>query len=429
MADVLNGVSCFHCGDPCAEEHLVRDGKDFCCQGCHVVYELLSEAGLCNYYELAPKPGVKQKASPDEQRAEIFALEEVRSKLVEFSEEGITRVRFHVPGMHCSSCIWLLENLNRIDPAVMRSRVSFGDKQLTITFREDRLSLPRLVQLLRRIGYGPQVTAADKPSSGTSTMLLVRLGVAGFIFGNTMMFAIPEYLGADSEAGLKTGLQWLTVLFSIPVVFFLSTDFFRSAWAGLRTRTANIDQPIAIGIVALWTRSLYDVISGLGPGYFDSLAGLLFFLLIGRWYQAYTYRALRFDRTLEDFLPLVVLRRTGQEEVPVRVADLRPGDRIIVRDQELVPVDSILREGTGHIDNSFITGEPLPVRKNRGDTIKAGGRQRGAAIEVEVLRTFADSRLRKLWAEQGAANDRPAMPRMIDAVARRFTVAVLLIAT
>lgn len=429
MADVLNGVSCFHCGDPCAEEHLVRDGKDFCCQGCHVVYELLSEAGLCNYYELAPKPGVKQKASPDEQRAEIFALEEVRSKLVEFSEEGITRVRFHVPGMHCSSCIWLLENLNRIDPAVMRSRVSFGDKQLTITFREDRLSLPRLVQLLRRIGYGPQVTAADKPSSGTSTMLLVRLGVAGFIFGNTMMFAIPEYLGADSEAGLKTGLQWLTVLFSIPVVFFLSTDFFRSAWAGLRTRTANIDQPIAIGIVALWTRSLYDVITGLGPGYFDSLAGLLFFLLIGRWYQAYTYRALRFDRTLEDFLPLVVLRRTGQEEVPVRVADLRPGDRIIVRDQELVPVDSILREGTGHIDNSFITGEPLPVRKNRGDTIKAGGRQRGAAIEVEVLRTFADSRLRKLWAEQGAANDRPAMPRMIDAVARRFTVAVLLIAT
>lgn len=424
----LTQVACFHCGDPCTGEHRVHDGKDFCCQGCEVVYDLLNEAGLCNYYELAGQPGVKVQASVDEQRPELFALEEVRAKLVEFSEEGITRVRFHVPQMHCSSCIWLLEHLNRINPAILRSRVSFSDKELMVTFREDRLPLPRLVELLRRIGYGPQITSGTKPPARTPNMLLIRVGVAGFIFGNTMMFAIPEYLGADSEAGLKTGFQWLTVLFSIPVVFFLSTDFFRSAWAGIRTRMVNIDQPIALGIVALWTRSLYEVISGYGPGYFDSLAGLLFFLLVGRWYQAHTYRALRFDRTLEDFLPLLVLRRTEQGEAAVRVADLRLGDRIVVRDQELVPVDGILREGTGHIDNSFITGEPLPMRKAVGDTIKAGGRQRGAAIEVEVLRSFADSRMKKLWAEQDSAHERPAMPRLIDKVARRFTMAVLLIA-
>ncbi len=420
-------TTCFHCGDPCTDGYRRHQDKDFCCQGCEVVYDLLSEAGLCNYYELEPQPGVKQATSVDEQRAELFALEEVRSKLVEFSEDGIARVRFHVPQMHCSSCIWLLENLSRIDPGVIRSRVSFADKELTVTFHEDRLPLAALVNLLRRIGYGPQVTAGNKPSDVVPRMLYVRLGVAGFIFGNTMLFSLPEYLGADGEAGLKTGFQWLTALFSIPVVFFLSTDFFRSAWAGLRSRTVNIDMPIALGIVALWTRSLHDVLTGSGPGYFDSLAGLLFFLLMGRWYQARTYRALRFDRALEDFLPLLVLRRSGTAEEPVKVADLRPGDRIIIRDQELVPVDAILRAGTGHIDNSFITGEPLPVRKNEGDTIKAGGRQRGAAIELEVLRTFAESRLKKLWAEQGTAQDRPAMPRMIDAVARRFTVAVLLI--
>lgn len=392
-----------------------------------MVYDLLNEAGLCDYYSLEQQPGVKQRTTVDEQRVELFDLDEVRAKLVEFSEEGITRVRFNVPQMHCSSCIWLLENLHRIDPAIMRSRVSFADKELNITFREEQLPLAKLVQLLRRIGYGPQITAGNKRGDAVPRMLYIRLGVAGFIFGNTMMFSFPEYLGADSEAGLKTGFQWLTVLFSIPVVFFLSTDFFRSAWAGIRSRTVNIDQPIALGIVALWTRSLYDVISGTGPGYFDSLAGLLFFLLIGRWYQAHTYRALRFDRALEDFLPLIVLRRNGTVEEPVKVADLRPGDRIIVRDQELVPVDGILRMGTGHIDNSFITGEPLPTRKNVGDTIKAGGRQRGAAIELEVLRTFADSRLKRLWAEQDNAHERPVMPRMIDNVARRFTIAVLLI--
>lgn len=425
----LTDVTCFHCGDACADEHRVHHGKDFCCQGCEVVYGLLNEAGLCDYYELEKQPGVKQRASVDEQRTELFDLDEVRARLVEFSEQGITRVRFHVPQMHCSSCIWLLENLHRIDKSILRSRVSFVDKELAVTFREEALSLPAMVKLLRRIGYGPQLTnaAAERAKGGVPRMLYVRLGVAGFVFGNTMMLSFPEYLGADNEAGLKLGFQWLIVLFSFPVVFFLSTDFFRSAWAGIRSRVVNIDQPIALGIVALWTRSLWDVIMGVGPGYFDSLAGLLFFLLIGRWYQAYTYRALRFDRALEDFLPLVVIRKRGPAEESVKVNELRIGDRILIRDQELVPVDAILREGVAHIDNSFITGEPLAVRKNAGETIKAGGRQRGAAIELEVVRAFGDSRLKKLWAEQAAVGERPAMPRMIDAVARRFTIAVLLI--
>ncbi|MBK6754237.1 MAG: heavy metal translocating P-type ATPase [Flavobacteriales bacterium] len=425
----LTTVTCFHCGDPCAEEHRVHAGKDFCCQGCEVVYDLLNESGLCDYYALEKQPGVKQRNTVDEQRTELFELAEVRERIVEFSEAGITRVRFHVPQMHCSSCIWLLENLYRIDPGVLRSRVDFTAKELTVTFKEDRLPLGGLVKLLRRIGYGPQLTAAKggEKAGSVPRIMYIRLGVAGFIFGNTMMFSFPEYLGAGTEAGLRTGFQWLTILFSLPVVFFLSTDFFKSAWAGIRSRVVNIDQPIALGIVALWTRSLWEVFAGVGPGYFDSLAGLLFFLLIGRWYQAYTYRALRFDRALEDFLPLVVLRKTATGEEPVKVSALKPGDRILVRDHELVPVDAILREGTGHIDNSFITGEPLATRKNIGETVRAGGRQRGAVIELEVLRSFADSRLKKLWAEQGSAQDRPAMPRMIDNVARRFTIAVLLI--
>ncbi|MBX2972704.1 MAG: heavy metal translocating P-type ATPase [Flavobacteriales bacterium] len=427
-AEQLTQVTCYHCGDPCADEHRKRDGRDFCCQGCEVVYDLLNEAGLCDYYELEKRPGVKQRSSVDDQRSEIFGLTDVRERLVEFSEGGITRVRFNVPQMHCSSCIWLLENLHRIDKAIIRSRVSFADKELTITFREEQLPLPELVELLRRIGYGPQLTnASGRSRSGVPHMLYIRLGVAGFVFGNTMLLSFPEYLGADNEAGLKTGFQWLIVLLSFPVVFFLSADFFRSAWAGIRSRTVNIDIPIALGIVALWTRSLWDVATGAGPGYFDSLAGLLFFLLIGRWYQAYTYRALRFDRALEDFLPLVVIRKRGDAEEPVKVSELAVGDRIIVRDQELVPVDAILREGTAHIDNSFITGEPLAVRRNAGDAIKAGGRQRGAAIELEVVRPFGESRLKKLWAEQAAVGERPAMPRMIDNVARRFTIAVLLI--
>lgn len=411
---------------------MIAGDHDFCCHGCQAVHDLLRASGLHAYYELEQRPGTRSAANADEARVELFDLPEVRERVVELSENGITRVKLHVPQMHCSSCIWLLEHLEKLEPAIVRSRVRFGPKELTVNFREEQLGLRELVLLLRRIGYGPQLTAAKAESKpgGVPRMLFLRLGVAGFCFGNSMLFSFPEYLGADaSDALMLKGFSYLNILFSLPVLLFSANGFFSSALAGIRARRINIDQPIALGIVALFVRSLADVLTGAGPGYFDSLAGLVFFLLIGRWYQARTYQALSFDRSLDDFLPLAVVRLRNGAEEHASVGDLVQGDRILVRDQELVPVDGILRSGQGHIDNSFITGEPLPVRKNEGDTIRAGGRQRGAAIEVEVLRPFSHSHLKRLWEEhRSLGTERPRMPRTIDAVARRFTVAVLLIA-
>ncbi len=427
-------LTCYHCGDACREETLRFDDKDFCCHGCKAVYGLLQESGLCDYYELTERPGVKEEDDATTVRAELFDLPEVREKLVEYSEDGITRVTLYVPQMHCSSCIWLLENLQRIEPAIIRSRVRFTSKELSITFREEQFSLRALVELLRRIGYAPLLSGgkntAGQRGPGVPRMLYIKLGVAGFAFGNIMLFSFPEYLGADtSDPELMKGFQFLNFVFSLPVLFFSSTGFFTSAWAGLRTRTVNIDFPIALGIIALFARSVWDLLTGYGPGYFDSLAGLIFFLLLGRWYQAYTYQAMSFDRSLNDFLPLVVLRKRGSKEDPVSVGDLQQGDRIVVRDQELIPVDAVLLAGTGNIDNSFITGEPLPVRRNVGDTICAGGRQRGAVIELEVLRPFQQSHLKRLWEEHSGSDaaQRPAMPKMIDQVAQRFTIAVIFI--
>ncbi|MCB0795295.1 MAG: heavy metal translocating P-type ATPase metal-binding domain-containing protein [Flavobacteriales bacterium] len=433
MSSAATTLNCYHCGDPCRSEHVDADGHDFCCSGCRAVYSLLQESGLSTYYELEKRPGTKVgPAQSDEWRSEVFDIPQVQDRLISFREGGMARVTFTVPQMHCSSCIWLLENLDRVEPAIMRSRVRFGEKSLSITYRDDHIGLRGVVELLRRIGYGPRIVNGEEDAGKRRIPrdLYVRLGVAAFAFGNIMLFSFPEYLGAtDQDHTLRRGFQWLSLVFALPVVLYAAAGFFRSAWTGIRAGTTNIDQPIALGIIALFGRSLYEVVSGVGPGYFDSLAGLVFFLLVGHWYRSFVYGSLSFDRSLNDFLPLVVMRKRGQQEEAVRVDELDVGDQLIVRDQELVPVDGLLIDGPASIDNSFITGEPLPVIKVPGDQIAAGGRQRGGSITVQVVRTFKESQLKRLWEEHGSnESDRPVMGRLVDKVARRFIFFVLAVA-
>src|SRR5690606_30079487 len=162
-------------GDACLEEHVIAGDHDFCCHGCQAVHDLLRASGLHAYYELEQRPGTRSAANADEARVELFDLPEVRERVVELSENGITRVKLHVPQMHCSSCIWLLEHLEKLEPAIVRSRVRFGPKELTVNFREEQLGLRELVLLLRRIGYGPQLTAAKAESKpgGVPRMLFL----------------------------------------------------------------------------------------------------------------------------------------------------------------------------------------------------------------------------------------------------------------
>ncbi|WP_346882557.1 heavy metal translocating P-type ATPase metal-binding domain-containing protein [uncultured Algibacter sp.] len=429
-------TSCFHCGDDCVDASIQYQEKSFCCYGCKTVFDILNDNDLSYYYDLEHSPG----SSPTVNQEKFNFLEniEIANKLLEFNEGNTQIVSFLIPSIHCSSCIWVLENLNKLRSEIITSQVNFPEKKVRITFNSETFALKELVLLLSRIGYEPHISLEDAlPKTKThNNALIYKLGVAGFAFGNVMFLSFPEYF-EDTEFWLeqfKPLFRWLMFAFSIPVVFYSAQDYFISAYKGLRSKLLNIDVPIAIGVAVLFIRSTIDIVFNLGSGFFDSLTGLVFFLLLGKFFQKKTYSYLSFERDYKSYFPLAVtqlLRNNNNDtiETQVEVSKISKGDRILIRNHELIPVDAILIKGKALIDYSFVTGEAEPVVKRSGDTLFAGGKQKDGNLEIEVLKSMSQSYLTQLWGNAIFKKDDTSLFQNItNKISKRFTIAVLSIA-
>ena len=428
----MANTTCYHCGDECGKNGVQFDEKEFCCNGCKTVYEIFSSNGLSTFYEIEAKAGT----TPNELRGKYNFLDnqEIVDKLVEFNEEGVQVVSLMIPSIHCSSCIWVLENLNRLHPAITVSQVDFPKKTIRVTYKTGDFSLKALVMLLGSIGYEPNISleTLEGKKNTVDRSLIYKLGVAGFAFGNVMLLSFPEYFEVE-EFWLdqyKGVFRWLMFTFSLPVVFYAAQDYFVSAYKGLRSKLLNIDVPIALGILVLFLRSTMDVALDLGSGFFDSLTGLVFFLLLGKFFQQKTYAYLSFERDYKSYFPIAVTRLgvDGKEE-DIQIYKIKKGDRILIRSQEIIPVDCILIKGTAEVDYSFVTGESQAVFKESGEKLFAGGKQLSGVLEVEVLKSVSQSYLTQLWGNSVFSKDKASQfQTLTDRIGKRFTIAVLTIA-
>ena len=401
FTDLKSNLKCYHCGDSCPDNLISIDDKFFCCNGCKTVYEILNENQLCNYYNLDQTPGISPKINVV-RKFDYLNDETILNQLIDFKNENITAVTFNIPQMHCSSCIWLLENLFKINPSINQSKVDFLKKTLNLKFYNQKISLKEVVELLASLGYEPQIQLdnLDKKSNSNklNRKLLIKIGIAGFCFGNIMLISFPEYLSINpSEVFFRKFFGHLNLLLALPVFFYSASDYFLSAYKGLKKKIINIDFPISLGIAVLFFRSAYEVLTYTGAGYFDSLSGLVFFLLLGKLFQNKTYDALNFERDYKSYFPIAVTLKNGMEEKSIPLSNLKVGDRILIRNNEIIPADSILFNGDGFIDYSFVTGESKPVEKVSGELIYAGGRQAGGLLELEVIKEVSQSYLTQLW--------------------------------
>ncbi|WP_445736530.1 heavy metal translocating P-type ATPase [Mariniflexile sp.] len=423
---------CFHCGLDAASSIITFDEKEFCCNGCKTVYEIFSDNDLTCYYDLQNAPG----ATPKDIEGKYNFLEnsKIIEQLLEFNDGNTQIITLYIPHIHCSSCIWILENLNKLNPSISASMVNFGKKTVRVSFNAETLSLKNLVALLSSVGYEPFISLDDYSvgKKHIDRSLIYKLGIAGFAFGNVMFLSFPEYfeVGEFWLEQFKPMFRWLMFAFSVPVVFYSAQDYFISAFKGLRSKILNIDVPIALGVSVLFIRSTFEISFDTGSGFFDSLTGLVFFLLLGKFFQQKTYAFLSFERDYKSYFPIGITKITSEgKEESVQVYDIEKGDRLLIRNEELIPVDCILIKGTARIDYSFVTGESKSVSKQSGDKLFAGGKQVDGSIEVDVLKSVEQSYLTQLWSNDVFKKDKSlAFTNITNQISKRFTISILIIA-
>jgi len=429
----MDTENCFHCGNEIIKkDEILFDDKKFCCNGCKTVYEIFSQNDLSCYYDFQAAPG----ATPQDIQGKYDFLdnEEIVAKLLEFQENTTYIVSLYIPHIHCSSCIWILENLQKLQPGISTSQVNFGEKKVRVTYNPEKTSLKDIVYLLSSIGYEPYISLEnfDEGKKKVDRSLIYKIGVAFFCFGNIMLLSFPEYFEVEEYwiNQYRGFFRWLIFGLSLPSFIYSASGYYVSAWKSIKSRMLNIDIPIALGIIVMFVRSTVDIVFDYGQGFFDSMCGLVFFMLLGKLFQQKTYDFLSFERDYKSYFPIAITKvlPNGTEE-SVQVYDIEKGDRLLIRNQELIPVDGILISEQAAIDYSFVTGEAVQIEKKSGDKIFAGGKQLGKVIEMEVLFSVSQSYLTQLWSNDVFQKRVEQQHKTItDRISRYFTPALLALA-
>lgn len=426
-------MQCTHCGDPCNAEALTTREAVFCCEGCKTVYQILTQHGLCDYYTLNDHPGITQRQRFRSDKFSFLDQPDIAARLIRFSDEHQTHLTLYLPQIHCSSCLWLLEHIREINPGVLSSRVDFTAKEIHLVLDKRKTTLRQAVETLASIGYEPHLSLEDVTEKSLRILdrtRWYRIGVAGFCFSNIMMLSFPDYLAGDGvvEPPVARALAYISIALSLPVMFFAAREFFANAWAGLKTRYLTIDAPVALALIITFGRSVYEIVTATGAGYLDSLSGIVFFMLLGRWLQDKTYRTISFDRDYRSFFPIAVdvVGEAGITSRPVR--ELRVNDVVRIHHQELIPVDALLSKGRAAIDYSFVTGESIPVEVEKGAIVYAGGRQTEGIIDLVVVKEVSQSYLTGLWNRVRESKEEMTSSRFVDRLGRNFSYCIFLIA-
>jgi len=428
-------AACTHCGLPvpsgCRSDD---DTPAFCCTGCATAYALIHEAGLDRYYRLPDRRGAP--VEPSGRRFDEYDHDAYQALYVRMRPDGSAETEFYLDGVHCASCIWLVERVPLLVPGALRAELEVGRSLAHLAWHPDETSLSEIARCLDRLGYRPHPFRAqrvERRRRAEDRAAMVRIGVAGALAGNVMMLAVALYSGwfDGMDPAYARYFRWLSLLLTAPALLWPGRVFFQGAVAALRTRRLHMDLPIAIALGAGFVRGVVNTVTDTGPIYFDGVAMLVFLLLVGRILQQRAQRAAADDATLlHGLTPSVarVLRDGRILEVPTEA--LLPGTMVEVRAGECFPADGLVVDGESQVDLALLTGESRPARVRQGDLVWAGTVNLGAALQVRVTQAGEESRVGRLLADVAAgASRRARIVLLADRLAGWFVAVVLVLAT
>jgi len=432
-------VSCTHCGLPVPPDLVDPAGEaSFCCNGCRTVYATLNDLGLDDYYALRATLGGGRDAKPAATGRVsgygYFDREAFTDKHLRRREDGLAEVEFLLEGVHCAACVWLVERLPRATGGVVEARLRLSDAVVRIVLDPNRTTLSQVASALDALGYPPHPVRGEERREvehRAARKRLVRVGVAGACAGNAMLLAFALYAGEEGgiERAYEQFFRWSSLAVALVSLAWPGREFFRGALAALRTRTGNLDLPIALALAAGGTVGTINVVRGAGEIYFDSLCVLVFLLLAGRHVQQRQQRWARDAVDLTRALTPLSCRakRADAEEgaafEELAVEELEPGDLVEVPSGGLIPADGEIVHGRSRVDQALLTGESEPVAVAEGSQVHAGTRSDGAPIVVRVDAVGANSRIGRLMdvVERGLAA-KPPIVRLTDRIAGWFVL-------
>jgi len=435
-------VPCAHCllpVPPHAEVRAEIGGAEriFCCAGCRGVYELVHAEGLGSYYDArrwdGPGQAVSELPEPD-----LAAIREA-VRHGEGAAQGTDEVDVYVDGIHCASCVWLNERMLLRTPGVAFARVNYATHRARIRFDPAAAPLEVVLGRIRAAGYVPKPWSEGGQAEARRAEvkdLLVRLGTAGFLASQLMIYQAALYAGyfQGIDEGTRRLMEWISLGLTLPVLLYAGQPFLAATWSGLKHLAFGMDALVVIGSWAAFGYSLWQMARG-GEVYFDTATMIPTLVLVGRYVEAAAKgRATEAVARLSALAPREARRLErgpdGAEVVrSVAVSALAAGDLVRVVPGERVPVDGVVRAGASEVDESLLTGESRPVSKGPGAGVVGGTVNGHGALDVEVTRTGKDTVLAGIVrAVEEAQVRKPRIQAIADRVVGVFVPAMLVLA-
>lgn len=439
MSELNSAQTCFHCSLPVppheeVEAEIEGEMQQFCCTGCKAVCQAIFSAGLEGFYQRTPEDACLAPPPEIPKELALYDLDEVQEEFVGGLEEE-RDIHLLIEGIHCAACVWLIEHTLNAMPGVVTAQVNLSGKRLHVKWHNGRLPLSQIIQRLGQIGYAavpydPEV--AEGALKKQNRHLLYRMAFAAFGMMNLMWISIALYAGA-SQGEFRSLFHWVGFALATPVLLYSGYPFYKGAWSGLKNFHLGMDLPIAIGASITYLYSVYVTLTGsvVGEVYYDTVVNFLFVILVGRYLEAMSKRqAVAATQRLLDLQPRVatLFQDGGEKMVPIRAVNI--GDIVLVKPGERIPIDGLIIEGRGSVDESMLTGESLPANKGPGDEVSAGTINSHGALQIEVKGSLKNTALgRIIGLVEEAQGSKAPIQCLADQIVPWFVAATLGLAT
>ena len=436
-------TECYHCGlpvPPGSDYRVEIDGasRAMCCRGCQAVAQAIVDGGLVDYYRYRTEtPKSARDLVPEAlKELDLYDRPDLQQSFVRSEGAEVREASLILEGIVCAACVWLNERQVNALPGVLEFRVNYATHRAQLRWDDSRIHLSDILKSIAAIGYiahpfdpGRQEAVFKQERK----LALRRIAVAGLGAMQVMMLATAMYYGDYSgmEVDIRAFMRWVSLVIAAPVLLYSAQPFFTAAWRDLRRRQLGMDVPVALAVGAAFLASAWATIINHGEIYYDSATMFTFFLLSGRYLEMMArHRAGQAADDLVRLAPAVATRvqADGTEEV-VAVAELRPGDRVLVRPGEALPADGRVLEGRSSVDESVVTGESLPRGRAPGDAVIGGSVNVESPLTVTVEKVGADTVLSAIIRLlDRAQTEKPSLARLADRVAAWFVAALLVLA-